>query len=108
MSIGVILSMADFANRDWRAILLFLFKEGRRLTRLAERLKSAFGDCAPARSTVSKWFCRFPEGWETLEAQRRASNVSATDENAELFLEAMSGRPSAPSCGTNQLKTVHG
>lgn len=78
--------MTELTNRDWRPIILFLFKEGETPTRSAERLKAAFGDCAPARSTVSKWFSRFSEGRSSLDDDERGGRPSSygNEENEEL------------------------
>lgn len=89
--IVLIISMAALTNRDWRAVLLFLFKEGETPTRSAERLKEAFGSCAPARSTISKWFGRFSEGEETLDDEERSGRPTSqqTDENVEHVWEVV-------------------
>lgn len=69
--------MTELTNRDWRPILLFLFKENETPTRSAERLKAAFGDFAPARSTISKWFGRFAEGRTSLDDDDRCGRPSS-------------------------------
>ena len=77
--------MTELTNRDWRPILLFLFKEGETPTQSAERLKAAFGDSAPARSTISKWFGRFA-GQRSLEDNKCCGRPSShgNEENEEL------------------------
>ena len=78
--------MTELSNRDWRPILLFLFKEGETPTRSGRRLKAAFGDCAPARSTISKWFGRFSDGRSSLDDDERCGRPSSQgyDENEDL------------------------
>lgn len=74
--------MAEFSKNEWRAIIHFLFKEGKTPTEAANRLQQHYGASAPDRSTISRWMSRFQCGRTSLEDDPRCgAPITATGED---------------------------
>ena len=66
-----------------RAIILYDFKCGLNESQTLERLAQAFGDLAPSRETVFRWFAEFKRGLTSLKGEKRSGRSTAvvTEEN---------------------------
>lgn len=62
-----------------RAIIWFLWKQGKKPAEILREICGVYGDNAPSKTTVYKWVERFSSGYESVED------------------EARSGRPATPS-----------
>jgi histone-lysine N-methyltransferase SETMAR len=62
-------------------MIFYDFKSGLNQTQCLERLRAAFGDDAPSRTTVFDWFAEFRRGRESLDDEARPGRpVSATSD----------------------------
>ena len=71
------------SNRDFRAMIYYDFTQGKSFQESSETLTKCFGDQAPSRSMVHKWFKEFQFGRRSLEdSDRYGRPISvATDGN---------------------------
>ena len=73
----------EVEREHFRAMILYDFKSGLNESQSLERLQQAFGDIAPSRATVFRWFQEFKRGRTSLKDEERAScpATTVTDEN---------------------------
>lgn len=67
---------------EYRAVIRFLTKEGKKPREIFDRLHAAYGDIAPSYTTVKDWSRLFKFGRESLEDDPRSGrpNEATTDE----------------------------
>ena len=67
------------SNRDLRAMMFYDFMQGKSFQESSEILTRCFGDQAPSRSMVYKWFKEFQFGRRSLEDSDRCGRpISVT------------------------------
>ena len=62
----------DAPKGHFRAMMFYDFKCGLNETECIQRLIRAYGDSAPSRATVFRWFAEFKGGRVTLEDEERS------------------------------------
>lgn len=73
----------ELEREHFRAMILYDFKCGLNESQTLERLTQAFGDLAPSRATVFRWFGEFKRGRTSLKDEERSGRPTnvVTEEN---------------------------
>ena len=77
---------SDLTKRDFRALILILFKLQKTRLDIHETLVEHFPDVAPSLRTVERWYSEFKYGEFTFDDAPRTGrpNISNIDENVQL------------------------
>ena len=62
----------ELEREHFCAMILYDFKCGLNESQTLERLTKAFGDLAPSRATVFRWFAEFKRGRTSLKDEERS------------------------------------
>ena len=80
----------EIERRDFRAMIYYNFKRGLKQGECLAQLLQTFGDNAPSRATVSRWFAEFKRGGglkdETHPGRPPTAVVPETDAAVEKML----------------------
>ena len=73
----------ELESEHFRFMILYDFKCGLNESQTLERLTQAFGDLAPSRATVFRWFAEFKRGRTSLKDGERSGRPTSvvTEEN---------------------------
>ena len=73
----------ELEREHFRAMILYDFKSGLNESQTLERLTQAFGNLAPSRAIVFRWFPEFKTGRTSLEDEERSGRPTSvvTEEN---------------------------
>lgn len=73
----------ELSRVHFRAMIFYDFKSGLSQPQCLDRLRSAFGDASPSRTTVFEWYAEFRRGRCSLEDEVRSGRPveATTDEN---------------------------
>jgi [histone H3]-lysine36 N-dimethyltransferase SETMAR len=79
----------DLSREHFRAMILFYFRLGKSEKECIDDLKTAFGDEAPSRTTVFRWYQEFKFGRNSLSDEFREGrpSTSKTAENVDTVRE---------------------
>jgi histone-lysine N-methyltransferase SETMAR len=66
------MTSVNLSNEHFRAMIFYDFKSGMEVNDCLERLRGAFGETAPSRTTVHFWFNEFKRGRLSLEDSTRS------------------------------------
>ena len=67
----------ELEREHFRAMILYDFKCGLNESQALERLTQAFGDLAPSRATVFRWFAEFKRGRTSLKDEKRSGRPTS-------------------------------
>ena len=82
--------MMELRKDHFRAMILYDYQSGLHQDESVARLVAAFGDQAPSRSTVFRWFSEFKHGRTSLEDEERSGRPScATTEEQIAVVRAL-------------------
>ena len=81
----------ELERRDFRAMIYYDFERGLKHGECLAQLLRTFGDNAPSRATVSRWFAEFKKGREILKDETHPGRpptavVPETDAAVEKML----------------------
>ncbi|KAI6648694.1 hypothetical protein LOD99_7920 [Oopsacas minuta] len=88
-------SKSDLTKRDFRAIVLILFKLQKTRVEIYESLQEHFPDLAPSLTTVERWYREFIHGNFVLEDAPRSGrpNILHNEENVNEMLDLITKDP---------------
>lgn len=80
---GTFASSSGLSRRDFRAMIFYDFSQGKSYQQCHHTLKRCFGDQAPSKATVFRWYRHFLSGQTNIEDDDRCGRppTSVTPEN---------------------------
>ena len=73
----------ELSRSHWRAMIFYDFKSGLNRTKCLERLRAAFGDDAPSRTSVLDLFAEVRRGRESLDDEARPGRPVSAKSDAD-------------------------